>query len=548
MRNQPITRVEAGTACKIIVNCSGSLHSPVSISIPGIENVTVNSREQAISMTPAGTMYAYIFHVYINTVGTYTFGPVSAEYNGMHLESNTKTVEAVAPSAIDYQSIKSSATTKEDAFVVLTVDKKEPFVGEKIVISLEFYSKDPAAEPLQALMPPLPHAFELQEPVSCETYQESIKGVTYTCHRWQCKVRPRAIEEVVLPACSISYKEPDKQGVMHPFSLFFGPLAAKKTVHSRPLFIKVKGLPPHQGTVDGIGEFNSLKLEVKQLPARVGQACLAQVHLTGKKEDIQALTKTPALLNVPPEITYYDSQVTTQILDDAQAIKTFEYILQPLKAGSVTIGEQKYTFFDSRRSKYVTLTAKPYSFEVAEPDQQQQEPASTSLANLITDRVHLGDISVLEDREPSAASSSYIPWPWFFMLLCIPFLTASVIITRRHIAGAWEYAIGKKTYKNAFSIAHQQLNRAEKKNARADVYVIFMELFSVRLAKNKQQITDALIEELFERSPHMCHQRQAWNIFWHECTTYAFVTHEAQQHADFWQQSHEWITVLERLL
>lgn len=543
MRDRPIEQVEVGALFKIKVSLHGDSISNQNVTIPGLEKACVTVNTSSMSMTPAGITYTYSYHVYMDAMGSFTFGPIIIDYRGKTVTSKTKTIEVVAPQA---EKPSSKTKQKDPIFVRLYSDKKIAFVGEPVTFYLEFYTKDPLVELAQVISPRLSPTLAAKNYLGPDKGSKIMGGTMYTYYRWKWTVHPKDSGEFVIPSYSVSYLLPERNTISaSAFSVFFGMLPMKETVHSNAAVITVKPLPHYKSKVHAIGSFKNFSLELKQLPAKVGQAFIAALHLTGLQEDIDAVTTPPELVALPTELTYYDSEVSTVEIDDTQAMKTFEYVIQPLQPGTLKIPEQKFTFFDTTTSSYVSLTTKPCTVTIEslpEPQEEQSLPAVTT-ENQVTDTNNPLQPIIL-DVSSSSYTNWFMPLPLFLFCMFIPLFGLLFFYGIHVLIRLYAQLRLKSAYKNAFALAHHRVYEAEKRSAYDALYSIFMELLSVRLSKDKQLISDDMIKELYAPSASL---QDEWAHFWRVSTAYAFVkTHVTEADHGLFKRAHYWISVMEK--
>lgn len=209
--------------------------------------------------------------------GTYTLAPFTMEVNGIEISSQGKSIKVTPPvdrrsnSRRRYDPFGSDPfddlfgrkrdqpefeDVKEDAFLALTTDKDEVYVGEGFTTTFAFYVADANRAPLQfheagkqlsAVLKDLRPENCWEENFNIENiYGErvSLNGKNYTRYKiYQATYFPLNLEPVVFPSVPF---EMIKYRVARSPS-FFGRDRQEdfKTFYTKEKTVKVKALPPH---------------------------------------------------------------------------------------------------------------------------------------------------------------------------------------------------------------------------------------------------------------------------------------------------------------
>ncbi|MBO6660863.1 MAG: BatD family protein [Roseivirga sp.] len=206
--------------------------------------------------------------------GTYTLEPFSLEVNGTEVSSQGKTIKVTPPverrqnnrrryDPFDDLFGRNRNNTesefmdvKEDAFLALTTDKDEVYVGEGFTTTFAFYVADANRAPLQfheagkqlsTILKDLRPENCWEENFSIENiYGERVElnGKNYTRYKiYQATYYPLNLEPVVFP--SVPFEMIKYRVAKSPS--FFGRDRQEdfKTFNTREKTVKVKALPPH---------------------------------------------------------------------------------------------------------------------------------------------------------------------------------------------------------------------------------------------------------------------------------------------------------------
>ena len=241
--------------------------------------------------------------------GTYTLAPFSLEVNGISVSSQGKTIKVTAPverrtnSRRRYdpfddlfgrnRSEPEFVDVEEDAFLALTTDKDEVYVGEGFTTTFAFYVADANRAPLQfhEAGKQLSSILKDLRPENCweenfnieNIYGErvTLNGKSYTRYKiYQATYYPLNLEPVVFPSVPF---EMIKYRVARSPS-FFGRDRQEdfKTFNTREKTVKVKALPPHPlKDKVAVGEFE-LDEKINTTTVETGESFTYEFNIYGE--------------------------------------------------------------------------------------------------------------------------------------------------------------------------------------------------------------------------------------------------------------------------
>ncbi len=259
---------------------------------------------------------------------------------------------------------------KEDAFLALTANKDEVFVGEGFNVTLSFYVSQDNRAPLQfyELGKQLADILKKVKPTNCweENFNienidgESVKinGRDYTQYKvYQASYFPLNAEPVVFPSVGlemIKYKV-----ARNP--TFFGQNRKEdfKTFHTKPKRVRVKELPPHPlKDAVAVGDYR-LDERIRSTALETGQSMAYSFNIFGEG-NISAIEQPTTKTDGPFE--FYAPNVRQDINRQHNRVtgnKSFSYFLIPKEPGSYNLGDYfRWVFFNPKTSRYDTLKSK----------------------------------------------------------------------------------------------------------------------------------------------------------------------------------------------
>ncbi|MEO1050468.1 MAG: BatD family protein [Bacteroidota bacterium] len=318
--------------------------------------------------------------------GTYVIKPFSITVNGQKISSPGKRVRVGPPierrqrrDPLDFFSRDSfhdpfgrkRETTfvdiKEDAFLALTTDQKEIYVGEGVTTTLAFYVADNNRAPLQffELGKQLSDILKKVRPANCweENFNiENINGEPVTINNkqytqfkiYQATFYPFNNEDLTFPSVGlemIKYKVAKNPS-------FFGQNRKEdfKTFYSRARKVKVKDLPPHPlRDVVAVGDYR-LDEEISTNEIQTGESVAYDFNIYGEG-NISAIEKPK--LDSDKDFDFYDPDVSQKINrrnDHVTGYKSFEFYAIPKEPGEYNFGDYfQWIFFNPKTAKYDTL-------------------------------------------------------------------------------------------------------------------------------------------------------------------------------------------------
>lgn len=256
---------------------------------------------------------------------------------------------------------------KEDAFLALTTDKKEVYLGEGFTSTLAFYVAEANRAPLQFydLGRQLGDILKVIKPSNC--WEENfniekingrhvdINGKGYTQYKlYQGEFYPFNTEPINFPAIDLEMMK--YKVAKNP--TFFGQNRKEsfKTFHSKSLTVKVKDLPPHPLKDQvAVGHFR-LNEKINKTTLKTGESFSYEFNIFGEG-NIASIA--PPKINDNPDIEFYPPNTQQNIKRSDGHVtgsKTFYYYGIPNEPGKYDLGNNfNWIYFNTQKDNYDTL-------------------------------------------------------------------------------------------------------------------------------------------------------------------------------------------------
>lgn len=315
--------------------------------------------------------------------GTYVIQPFTMEINGQTVNSPGKTVKVGPPvqqqtrdpfSMDPFDDFFSNRNEpqefvdiQEDAFLALTTDKDEVFIGEGFTMTLAFYVADDNRAPLQFYEPAKQLSEILKEikPSNCweENFNiDNLNGEPVTINNqgysqykiYQATYYPLNLDTISfsqVPFKMIKYKVAKNPS-------FFGRSRQEdfKTYYTKPKVIFVKNLPPHPLRDEvSVGNYR-LKEEISSEAVNTGTSFSYAFTVFGEG-NISAISRPTTETNrimefYPPNIRQNINRGNSRVTGN----KTFNYYIIPNEPGDYNLDNFfEWVFFNPATEVYDTL-------------------------------------------------------------------------------------------------------------------------------------------------------------------------------------------------
>lgn len=290
---------------------------------------------------------------------------------------------------------------KEDAFLALTTNKDEVYIGEGVNAVLGFYVAEDNKAPLywHDISKQMSEILKNLKPTNCweenfnieniEGERITLNGKLYTRYKmYQATFYPINTEPVVFPSVPLEMK---KYKVAKNPS-FFGQNRQEdlKTFYSKPKTVKVKELPPHPLSKQvAVGDYR-LEEKISSTALQTGKSFSYDFIIYGEG-NISSIEK-PNVKNTI-NFDFYEPNVRQNIRRDANRVmgsKSFSYFIIPKEPGEFKLADDfQWIFFNPVKATYDTLKAT--ASVVVEGESLKNEVIESVDGGSFYDRINLAD-------------------------------------------------------------------------------------------------------------------------------------------------------------
>jgi hypothetical protein len=324
---------------------------------------------------------------------------------------------------------------KEDAFLALTTNKDEVYVGEGFNTTLSFFISVNNRAPLQFsndLSQQLSEILKKIKPANCweENFNiENIEGNLVTVNGrdymqykvYQASFFPLNTQPINFPSVGlemIKYKVAKNPS-------FFGQNRKEdyKTFYTKTKRVIVKELPPHpMKNAVAVGDYR-LDERIRNTDLETGQSASYEFRIYGEG-NISGINKPDPQNDL--NFDFYDPNVRQDITRDKGRVsgtKTFNYFMIPKEPGKFKLGDYfHWVFFNPKEKKYDTLRSKLTVFVKGES--KQNEGIQSNDLGSFYDKIDAADNTLQK-----TAGLEWLKWVFGSFILVV--LGASVYLVVR---------------------------------------------------------------------------------------------------------------------
>lgn len=362
----------------------------------------------------------------------------------------------------------------KDLFVTASVNKKNPYAGEQVLLTYRIYTSIPV-EQFSIYKTPSNKGFWTEELKidADEQEQEVIDNRLYVYADvrkvaiFAQEAGPHTLEPMEIEALAQVQAPQRRSGSIFDIfdDAFFAPTqTVKKNLRSKPLKIHARPLPSEGRPASFDGLVGDYKLrfhydDKQEIKANEAVTFTFTVEGKGNIEMIHA-----PQIQFPPDFEVYEPKISHEKQVSASGVNgsaTFEYIVVPRNRGVYKINSFRYAFFNPQTEKYVERTFPEIMLNVAQGKDSPQTDASPAK----TSSSASGDIEYIRTRTGkwTKAGKQFLFSPLFWLILSGECLVAVIF-----------WAIYRKRIKRNADIAGRKNRKAAKEAKRCLRKAVFL--------------------------------------------------------------------------
>ena len=319
---------------------------------------------------------SYQFLIIPTKSGTFPIEQIAIVYKNKRYKGNTVNLTVLKKGSTVSEKLEEKAVTSggqsKDYFLEAEIDRKEPFVGEQVTLTLKFFIA------VQYYGSP-----ELTEPTTTgfwneilgnkAPYYQKINNRKYKIIERKYALFPTHIGDLTIGRAAIktTIANRDKR-YRDPFDAlgnFFG-RGVDVTVRSNSIRVNVKALPT-KGKPDNftgsIGKFQVSAIANK-LTVEVNQPVTVTVNISGSG-NVKSVSEP--FIPESNDFRVYRASINENVTKNNDRIggrKIFEEAFIPKRPGNLEIPAISYNYFDPIAKKYKFISTRPIKLTVTKPE------------------------------------------------------------------------------------------------------------------------------------------------------------------------------------
>jgi tetratricopeptide (TPR) repeat protein len=360
----------AGQPVELAVEVDGAQDAPVP-QIADVAGLSVRyvgpSTEVSIVNGRISTSVTHRFSVVAAAPGTFTIGPITVDHGGRRHDAGTVTFRALAPGnapAPQPGAPAAVAPATDQLRLVLSVPRREVYLRERLPVGVKLSIGNARVSDIQ--YPTLPgDGFALEKfPEPPETREHTPEGVFHVFD-FRSTLTPLRSGTLRVGPARLGLNLRVRQRQQDPFfGAFFGESARPVALESEALDLIVLPLPESGRPPDFSGAVGQFSLEVRAAPLDLAAGdpvtVTARIRGAGNLEGVAP----PALVATDVLRVYPVQAAAPGPAAKAGVERTFEQVVIPQRAGSVTLPPLRLSYFDPAARAYLTASHPPITLAV----------------------------------------------------------------------------------------------------------------------------------------------------------------------------------------
>lgn len=444
---------------------------------------------------------SYIYILEPKNVGKFTIQPAQIKYKANVISSNSVNVTVTEKVSLPKNPNDPNYIAQENIFLVASVSKTSPYVGEGIYVEFRLYFSKQVGFNMQRLGEnPKFEGFWNQD-IPVKPQNELTGDYNGKPHRYiilkKIVLIPQKTGKLYIDPMEMELKVSVPTGRYD----FFGNAQTQNInaqyASSRKL-INVRPLPVQGKPADFQGAVGSYQLVVtpSKNTLKANEATQLEVKISGRGN--LKLFEIPELV-VPSELEVYTPERNQKLQTTLSGLKgsiSDSYSIVPEYKGKYIIPELQFSYFNPKKEQYHTLTSDEIVIEVTEGKPLPSTATGGAISKEVVTKTG-GDFRFIRTETifKQGKKTDFYASKLYYLLLFVPFLAipVGVIIGFRRKKHALDVTGNK--LRNADRLARKYLSEAKKQMKDKEQFYIALEKALHNFLKAKLQIETSDISQ-----------------------------------------------------
>ncbi len=369
-------------------------------AFPGIKvlsgpNLSTNTSYSNINgKMSQSTSNTFTYYLRAVSEGSFTVAPAKVSVDGKEYQTNKLSI-TVTKKPVRKNTNPGSVTTQtqrelseNDLFIRASVNKRNPYQGEQVILTYKIYTKVPIAQ-ISINKQSSFQGFWMKDLLNPQGVlkqdNEVIDGEQYvTAELRKFALFPQKSGELTIDAmelqCIAQIKQANRRNSNSLLDSFFddpffgGTRNIQKILESNLITISVKPLPESNKPVNfsgAVGEF-TFNRTIDKTELKTNDAVNLEFTLSGSG-NIELIDQLN--INFPPDIEVFEPKISNSINRNSatgiSGTRKFDYLLIPRNPGNFNINPVSFTYFSPQNNSYQTITSPAFELRVEKGDNYQ---------------------------------------------------------------------------------------------------------------------------------------------------------------------------------
>jgi len=484
-----------------------------SLSVLSGPNRSSSSSVQYINGSMSqSTQLTYTFLVMATSEGKINIPPATIKVDGKLYKSNALSVKVVkgnvpaqsqnrSSRAVQNGSSENSTSStsgsfnKKDLYIKALVSKRNPYLGEEVIVTYRIYTKIPVSNLSVKKLSSFPGFWtkdlmdnnkQLQQTTKVINGEQYVLADIRKLALFPQKSGKLTIEPMELECTAQIRTKTKRRRSNDPFDDFFNDpffnrnvKNVKLDVKSNSLTLNVKELPQENKPASfngAVGKF-TFAAKIDRTKLKVNDAITETITISGSGN--LELVEAP-VIKFPADFETYDPKVTSRIRTSGGGVsgyKKFDYLAIPRNPGDFVIPSVSFSFFNPHDKKYYTYSSDEYNIHV---DKGKVNSNGITYSNSAQEDIHyIGkDIHHIKIgvAEFKPVGDYFFASKLFYALALLPLLLLFLVWLLKKQREKRLGNIDLMKNKKATKIARSRLQKAEKFRKAGDDKAFFEEI------------------------------------------------------------------------